>query len=55
MYYKLATLLLILSCLTACYRVPTDDDYSLLPLTNSPDLRGGNNGSAIPGLPGGTY
>lgn len=28
----------LLSC-TACYRMPTDDDYSVVPMTNSPDFK----------------
>lgn len=26
----------ILCAMTACYRMPTDDDYSLIPSTNNP-------------------
>lgn len=37
---------------TACYTMPGEDDFSLVPMTNHPDYTGGGNkGSAIPGLP----
>lgn len=33
-YFLLTSALL----LTSCYRMPNDDDYSAVPLTNHPDL-----------------
>lgn len=27
----------LLFCATSCYRMPTEEDYSLIPLTNNPD------------------
>ncbi|MBA3815216.1 MAG: hypothetical protein H0X29_01590 [Parachlamydiaceae bacterium] len=30
--------LFVATCLTSCYRMPTDDDYSLIPMTNNRDF-----------------
>jgi hypothetical protein len=30
---------LLLATATSCYRMPTDDDYSVIPMTNNPDLQ----------------
>ena len=35
---------------TACYRMPTDDDYSLVPTTNNPSVTCEKNDSMLPGL-----
>jgi hypothetical protein len=34
--------------LSSCYRMPSEDDYSLIPMTNNPDFR--NSGDQIPGV-----
>ena len=31
-------LILALTCLTSCYRMPTEDDYCVVPTTNNPDV-----------------
>lgn len=36
-YSTLLCAALILISATACYRMPTDDDYCLIPSTNNPD------------------
>jgi len=42
-----ATLAFALTALTGCYRMPTDDDCSLVPVTNNPDItRDRGNGMA---------
>jgi len=33
---------------TACYRMPTDDDFSLVPSTNNPDVTRQRGESAMP-------
>lgn len=33
-----ALALIILSTTVSCYRMPTEDDYSVIPMTNSPDF-----------------
>lgn len=46
----------ICAAISACYRMPSDDDYSLVPMVNHPDYtKGGAQKSAIPGLPAGDY
>jgi hypothetical protein len=35
---------------TACYRMPAEDEYSLVPFTNNPDVtRNKSSGSMMPG------
>lgn len=29
---------IILGCLTACYRMPDENDYSVVPMVNNPDF-----------------
>jgi hypothetical protein len=57
MLNKLAVFSLSLFVFMGCYRFPTEEDYSLVPLTNNPDLRDDRGGapSAVPGLPNGNY
>ncbi len=43
----LATILV--SLLTGCYRMPTDDDYSLVPTTNNPSVTRETGGGLVPG------
>ncbi len=33
---------------SACYRIPTDDDYSLVPLTNNPSVTNEKDASWTP-------
>ncbi len=40
----------LLFSLSACYRMPTDDDYSTNPRTNNPDLTREKAGGAMPGI-----
>lgn len=37
-WIKIPVALIILTSLTACYRMPTENDYSLIPNTNNRDL-----------------
>ena len=46
-------LLALLACATACYRMPTEDDYSVIPMTNNPDINGvggTEDANPVPGL-----
>jgi hypothetical protein len=36
--------------LTSCYRMPTDDDFSVVPTTNNPALTCDKNDSLIPSV-----
>lgn len=29
---------LAIACLTGCYRMPSENEYSLVPMTNNPDV-----------------
>jgi hypothetical protein len=40
--------------LTSCYRMPSDDEYSLVPVTNNPSITF-EKSSAMPGMPGASY
>jgi hypothetical protein len=48
MRYFLA--LFTLLSLTSCYRMPTEQDYSLVPVTNNPNLVKDKGGSQMPGV-----
>lgn len=37
LYKALVLATLLLTITTSCYRMPTDEDYSLIPMTNNPD------------------
>lgn len=39
-YISCVSLMLIITAtiLTSCYRMPTEDDYSTVPVTNNPDV-----------------
>lgn len=39
----------ILGCVTSCYRMPNDDEFSVVPLTNNPDFTRKGAQSPIPG------
>jgi len=43
----LATVFVIL--LSGCYRMPTDDDYSLVPTTNNPAITRESGNQLVPG------
>ncbi len=47
----LSAILVVLSTLTSCYRMPTNDDYSLIPATNNPDFTGKRNQGGMPSVP----
>jgi len=50
---KIATLFAIcalFSCCTSCYRMPAEDEYSLIPGTNNRDITRESSQSALPGL-----
>jgi hypothetical protein len=38
------------TCLISCYRMPTEDDYCLIPSTNNPDLTREGNAGILPGV-----
>ncbi|MCE5317207.1 MAG: hypothetical protein LLG04_07580 [Parachlamydia sp.] len=40
----------LLMVLTGCYRMPTEDDYCVIPTTNNPDVTGEKRTSPIPGV-----
>lgn len=38
MKFKIIIACILLCSLNSCYRMPTEDDYSLLPNVNNPDI-----------------
>jgi hypothetical protein len=51
MLKKIILVLAVISCCTGCYRMPTDDDYCLVPNLNNPDItREKGNNSMAPNL-----
>lgn len=42
---------LLLAGLSACYRMPTEEDYCLIPSVNNPDMTGGRGSTGMPGVP----
>jgi hypothetical protein len=46
-----ALFLLISALVTACYPMPTEDNYSILPMTNNPDVTKQRRESPIPQMP----
>lgn len=36
--YRLLSILFLLVALTSCYRMPQEDECSLVPMTNNPDV-----------------
>ncbi len=48
-----ALLLSVLLLASSCYRMPANDEYSTIPVTNNPDLTGDT--GATPGLPNLNY
>jgi|GEM_PF-1086985 len=50
-FKKHALMLIVLCSLSSCYRMPTDNDYSLVPNVNNPDVTRGKPGSlTAPGM-----
>ncbi|WP_143406450.1 hypothetical protein [Estrella lausannensis] len=45
----LTTAALAIASLSGCYRMPTDDDVSLIPTTNNPDVTRDCGNSMLPG------
>lgn len=39
---------MLFSFFTGCYRMPTDDDYSLIPMTNNPSVTRERGNQLIP-------
>lgn len=35
------------SCFIGCYRMPTDEDFSVVPSTNNPDITGEKQGGSF--------
>ena len=55
MNIKLRLILLSLTSaliLTSCYRMPNEDDFSLVPTTNNPAVTNEKPGSFLPGMVG---
>lgn len=36
--------------LAGCYRMPTEDDYSIVPVTNNPDITREKSGNVMPNM-----
>lgn len=48
---KALMLLSLTLCLfTSCYRMPTDDDYCVIPTTNNPDVNNAQSASFMPSV-----
>lgn len=50
MIKKTLLLLLLAVAFSGCYRMPTDDDFCLVPNTNNPDITRERSGSAMPNM-----
>jgi hypothetical protein len=50
MSFSKILLFLALFSLTSCYRMPTADDYSVLPMTNSKDFNTEGTSPLMPGV-----
>lgn len=50
MIQKLFLFLVTSLSLSACYRMPTEDDYCLVPNVNNPSITREKSGSAMPNL-----
>lgn len=48
-YAKAIFFLCLVLNLTGCYRMPTDDDCSVVPTTNNPDITRDQGDTLIPG------
>lgn len=47
---RLSPWLLCTLLLTSCYRMPTEDDFSVVPTTNNPAITQEKNTNFIPGM-----
>lgn len=48
--FLILSLFVLATTATGCYRMPTDQDYSLIPMTNNPSLTREKNASPVPGM-----
>jgi len=51
LYASIASLFILAVLLNSCYPMPTDDDYSLLPSTNNPEMTRQRAESVMPQMP----
>ncbi len=47
---RLSTLLFVMILISSCYRMPSDDDYCVIPTTNNPDVTREGPGQLVPGM-----
>lgn len=47
---RLVCFVFLLSCVTSCYKMPKEDDYSLVPMTNNPDITRDRGNGLMPGV-----
>lgn len=45
----------LVTCVTACYHVPQEDEFSVIPLTNNPDINGVGGAEDMNPIPGLNY
>jgi hypothetical protein len=48
-------ILALLAGTTACYRMPAEDEFSVIPLTNNPDINGVGGAEDMNPVPGLSY
>jgi hypothetical protein len=48
--FSFTLLVCALICLTGCYRMPTENDFSVVPTTNNPAVTCEKNTGLIPGM-----
>ena len=48
-FIRLLQMALLGACLTSCYRMPSENDFSLVPTTNNPAVTYEKNDSLMPG------
>jgi len=53
-FFCVAGMLFATLLLSGCYRMPTENDYSLVPVTNNPSVTC-EKSSGLPGMPGASY
>lgn len=41
---------ILLTCLTSCYRMPTENDFSVVPTTNNPAVTCEKRDNLLPGM-----
>jgi hypothetical protein len=49
-FFKITLICLSWTCLTGCYRMPTENDFSLVPTTNNPAVTCERNDNFLPGV-----